>query len=36
MTKDAFGSFDIDIPAVDGKPGIPHNSKVKVRDSIHD
>ena len=30
MTKDAYGSFDLKIPAVDGQPAIPHNSKVKV------
>lgn len=30
MTKDAFGSFAIDLPAVDGQPAIPHNSKVKI------
>ncbi|KAK3179700.1 alpha-1,4-glucan branching enzyme [Lecanicillium sp. MT-2017a] len=30
MTKDAFGSFDILIPAVAGQPAILHNSKVKI------
>lgn len=30
MKKDDFGSFDIVIPAQDGQPAIPHNSKLKV------
>lgn len=30
MKKDDFGSFDIVIPAKDGQPAIPHNSKLKV------
>lgn len=28
--KDDFGSFNITIPAVDGKPRIPHNTKYKI------
>jgi hypothetical protein len=30
MQKDAFGVFNILVPAVNGQPAIPHNSKVKV------
>lgn len=31
MKKDAFGVFEIVLPAKDGQPVIPHNSKIKVR-----
>ena len=31
MTKDNFGVWSIKIPHVDGRPAIPHNSKVKFR-----
>jgi 1,4-alpha-glucan branching enzyme len=31
MTKDSFGVWSIKISHVDGKPAIPHNSKVKFR-----
>jgi 1,4-alpha-glucan branching enzyme len=30
MKKDPFGVFEITLPAKDGQPAIPHNSKVKV------
>jgi len=30
MKKDAYGVFEIQIPARDGQPAIAHNSKVKV------
>jgi len=30
MTKDDFGVFEIHIPAQNGQPAIPHNSKIKV------
>lgn len=30
MKKNDFGVFEIVIPAKDGKPAIPHNSKIKV------
>jgi 1,4-alpha-glucan branching enzyme len=30
MTKNAFGVWEITVPALDGKPAIPHGSKVKV------
>lgn len=30
MTKDEYGVWEIVIPAKDGQPTIPHNSKVKV------
>jgi 1,4-alpha-glucan branching enzyme len=30
MTKNSFGVWEITIPAVNRKPAIPHNSKVKV------
>lgn len=33
MKKDDFGVFEITIPAIKGKPAIPHNSKLKVRRS---
>ncbi|XP_048546729.1 1,4-alpha-glucan-branching enzyme, chloroplastic/amyloplastic-like isoform X2 [Triticum urartu] len=31
MTKDNFGVWSIKIPHVEGRPAIPHNSKVKFR-----
>ncbi|ESW99598.1 hypothetical protein KL918_001470 [Ogataea parapolymorpha] len=30
MTKDNYGFFNIVLPPVDGKPAIPHNSRVKI------
>ena len=30
MTKDEYGVWELVIPAKDGRPAIPHNSKVKV------
>jgi 1,4-alpha-glucan branching enzyme len=30
MQKDEFGVFEVTIPAKDGKPAIPHDSKLKV------
>lgn len=30
MTKGPFGVFEITLPAQDGQPAIPHNSKLKV------
>lgn len=30
MTKDSFGVFEIRVPAVGGRPAIPHNSKLKA------
>jgi len=30
MKKDPFGVFEITLPAKDGQPAIPHNSKVKI------
>ncbi|KAG7812348.1 hypothetical protein KL921_001580 [Ogataea angusta] len=30
MTKDNYGFFSIVLPPVDGKPAIPHNSRVKI------
>lgn len=30
MTKDNFGVFEITLPAVNGQPAIPHDSKIKV------
>lgn len=34
MTKDSFGVWEITLPAVNGEPAIPHNSKLKVRAAI--
>jgi hypothetical protein len=34
MRKNEFGVFEITVPAVNGEPAIPHDSKVKVC-SIH-
>jgi 1,4-alpha-glucan branching enzyme len=34
MKKDEFGVWSIKIPHVNGKPGIPHNSKVKFHFSL--
>ncbi|KAE8154496.1 pectin lyase fold/virulence factor [Aspergillus avenaceus] len=30
MTKNDFGVWEITVPAVDGAPAIPHNSKIKI------
>lgn len=30
MKKDSFGVWEITLPAVDGKPAIPHESKIKI------
>jgi hypothetical protein len=30
MTKNEYGVFEVTVPAKDGKPAIPHNSKIKV------
>ena len=30
MKKNEFGVWDIVLPAKDGQPAIPHNSKIKV------
>ena len=30
MKKNDFGTFEVTVPAVNGQPAIPHNSKVKV------
>ncbi|KPV77968.1 glycoside hydrolase family 13 protein [Rhodotorula graminis WP1] len=30
MTKDSFGVWECVVPAVAGKPAIPHNSKIKI------
>jgi 1,4-alpha-glucan branching enzyme len=34
MKKDQYGMWTITIPAKDGQPAIPHNSKIKVWISI--
>ena len=31
MKKNQYGVFEITVPAVNGQPGIPHDSKIKVR-----
>ena len=31
MTKNQFGIWEITVPAVNGQPAIPHNSKLKVK-----
>ena len=34
MTKNEYGVFELTIPpTADGKPAIPHNSKIKVSTS---
>jgi 1,4-alpha-glucan branching enzyme len=33
MKKDPFGVFEVVVPAKDGQPAIPHNSKIKVSPS---
>jgi 1,4-alpha-glucan branching enzyme len=33
MTKNNYGTFEITVPAVNGQPAIPHDSKIKVSDS---
>jgi len=30
MKKNEFGVFEVTVPGKDGKPAIPHNSKIKV------
>jgi 1,4-alpha-glucan branching enzyme len=30
MTKDSYGVWLVYLPAVNGQPAIPHNTKVKV------
>jgi 1,4-alpha-glucan branching enzyme len=30
MTKNNFGVFEVTVPAKDGKPAIPHDSKIKI------
>jgi 1,4-alpha-glucan branching enzyme len=34
MKKDPFGVFEVVVPAKDGQPAIPHNSKIKVSTSL--
>lgn len=34
MKKNAFGVWEIIVPAVNGQPAIPHNSKIKVHSFI--
>lgn len=31
MTKGEYGFFHVTIPAVNGQPAMPHNSKIKVK-----
>jgi 1,4-alpha-glucan branching enzyme len=31
MAKNGFGVFEVTVPGKDGKPSIPHDSKIKVR-----
>ncbi len=31
MQRDDFGVWSVRVPDVDGKPGIPHGSRVKIR-----
>lgn len=31
MKRDPFGVWEIFVPAKNGQPAIPHNTKVKVR-----
>jgi 1,4-alpha-glucan branching enzyme len=33
MAKNEFGVFEVTIPANNGQPAIPHDSKLKVRPS---
>jgi hypothetical protein len=33
MTKNHYGTFEITLPAINGQPAIPHDSKVKVGES---
>jgi 1,4-alpha-glucan branching enzyme len=35
MKKNDFGVFEIVLPPRNGKPAIPHNSKIKVCKSDH-
>ena len=30
MTKDEFGVYEVTVPAKDGRPAIPHDSKLKA------
>lgn len=30
MKKNEFGVFEVTVPGKDGKPAVPHNSKIKV------
>lgn len=30
MTKNQFGVWEVNLPAKEGQPAIPHNTKVKV------
>jgi hypothetical protein len=32
MKKNDFGVWEIVVPAINGQPAIPHNSKIKARD----
>ena len=34
MTRGEYGIWDVVIPAKDGQPAIPHNTKVKVWSSL--
>lgn len=33
MTRGEYGVWEVTLPAKDGQLGLPHNSKVKVRDT---
>jgi 1,4-alpha-glucan branching enzyme len=33
MKKNPFGVWEVTVPAQNGAPAIPHESKIKVRDS---
>lgn len=33
MTKNDFGVWDVTVPAKDGTPAIPHDSKIKASPS---
>ena len=30
MKRDSYGVWEVTVPAKDGQPAIPHNTKVKV------
>lgn len=34
MAKNNFGVWDVTVPAQDGAPAIPHESKIKARPSL--